>query len=395
MTVSQVFLEHFIPLQNQDVQVRATKQLLLDIFPSWIPDKIAVTSLKGGITNCLLQCVYMPNTSQEFTVLVRAYGRGTGTIIDRSREYCTHIRLYSHGLAPPLYARFQNGLVYGFIAGRSVDYHELSNPLLMKGVAKMLAQWHTVLEANAIKMLIRDEFPDSCSKQSEELVDDIWQLCAKWINKLPSETTGQEATKTALVKELNWVMKEICDKGGPTVVSHCDLLSGNIIVPEDWKPDKTLSATSPPVTFIDYEYSLPTPRAFDLANHFMEWQGFDCNVSLIPKVGGPTMREWGKTYLEGVKTYSKHIALTTSSFINTTTKSEITVSESEVDSLMEEIRTWWGMPGFYWGIWAIIQSTISTIDFDYVTYSRNRLSEYWSWKQDYIENKQKVIESNL
>ena len=39
-----------------------------------------------------------------------------------------------------------------------------------------------------------------------------------------------------------------------------------------------------------------------------------------------------------------------------------------------------GIPGFYWGIWALIQATISQIDFDYGAYAEVRLGEYWAWR---------------
>jgi len=41
-----------------------------------------------------------------------------------------------------------------------------------------------------------------------------------------------------------------------------------------------------------------------------------------------------------------------------------------------------GVPGFYWGIWALIQATISQIDFDYASYADLRLGEYWGWKAE-------------
>ena len=41
-----------------------------------------------------------------------------------------------------------------------------------------------------------------------------------------------------------------------------------------------------------------------------------------------------------------------------------------------------GVPGFYWGIWALIQATISQIDFDYASYADLRLGEYWAWKAE-------------
>ncbi|ERS98028.1 hypothetical protein HMPREF1624_06201 [Sporothrix schenckii ATCC 58251] len=50
--------------------------------------------------------------------------------------------------------------------------------------------------------------------------------------------------------------------------------------------------------------------------------------------------------------------------------------------MLEEVDVFRGVPGFYWGIWALIQATISDIDFDYATYAEARLSEYWAWKAE-------------
>lgn len=48
---------------------------------------------------------------------------------------------------------------------------------------------------------------------------------------------------------------------------------------------------------------------------------------------------------------------------------------------MDEVDQFRGAPGFYWGIWALIQATISQIDFDYASYAEVRLGEYWAWKE--------------
>jgi len=47
---------------------------------------------------------------------------------------------------------------------------------------------------------------------------------------------------------------------------------------------------------------------------------------------------------------------------------------------MRQVDEFRGVPGLYWGIWAIIQAEISTIEFDYGKYAELRLSEYWAWK---------------
>ena len=34
------------------------------------------------------------------------------------------------------------------------------------------------------------------------------------------------------------------------------------------------------------------------------------------------------------------------------------------------------------GIWALVQATISQIDFDYASYAEVRLGEYWAWRAE-------------
>ena len=49
-----------------------------------------------------------------------------------------------------------------------------------------------------------------------------------------------------------------------------------------------------------------------------------------------------------------------------------------------------GVPGFYWGIWALIQAQISLIDFDYAGYAEIRLGEYWGWKREMMGVREKT-----
>jgi ethanolamine kinase len=56
--------------------------------------------------------------------------------------------------------------------------------------------------------------------------------------------------------------------------------------------------------------------------------------------------------------------------------------EAEVEKMFAEVDLYRGVPGFYWGIWALIQATISQIDFDYAAYAEVRLGEYWAWRDE-------------
>lgn len=114
-------------------------------------------------------------------------------------------------------------------------------------------------------------------------------------------------------------------------------------------------------------YSTPCERAFDIANHFAEWGGFDCDFNLLPTRS--TRREFITAYLESFHQHRNCFRSAT--------------KEAEVDSLMAEVDLFRGVPGFYWGIWALIQATISQIHFDYAGYAEIRLGEYWDWKAEF------------
>lgn len=118
------------------------------------------------------------------------------------------------------------------------------------------------------------------------------------------------------------------------------------------------------VHFIDYEYAAPCPPAFDLANHFSEWGGFDCDYNMLPTRS--TRRAFIEEYLQSFAKY----------------KSNKHVTKAEVEEMMAEVDRFRGLPGFYWGIWALVQATISLIDFDCTAYSKVRLAEFWAWHEE-------------
>jgi ethanolamine kinase len=147
------------------------------------------------------------------------------------------------------------------------------------------------------------------------------------------------------------------------VFAHCDLLSGNVIIQP--RPHGTKPQDVETVNFIDYEYSTPSPAAFDIANHFAEWGGFDCDHGVLP-----TRTQRRKFISEYVRSYFSYLG------------KRKTAEEEEVEArkLFDEVDLFRGVPGFYWGIWALIQATISQIDFDYAMYAEVRLGEYWAWR---------------
>ncbi|GEQ72665.1 hypothetical protein JCM33374_g6352 [Metschnikowia sp. JCM 33374] len=396
--------QYSVDLQgNLDTNYTQIKGLLTKIFPSW-SNEISIKQLTGGITNMLLSCSHL---ATEETLLMRVYGQGTNLIIDRNREFVSHLVLNSLKLAPSIHARFSNGLIYGFLPGRSLEPSELSNSYIYPLIAQQLGNWHNSINCEYIEdgvntlrkysaslkkraepKLFSKPKPGKGETKNSKSVNNIWDLIEDWIEIVPQNqtlaTVFKENTVFAdvtidnireiVMKEFDWLKQELkMATKSPVVVSHCDLLSGNIIVPssEDFANTHDTGAVhlpsleDNPIQFIDYEYMLPAPRAFDIANHFAEWQGFDCNRSAIPEPSpsNPVMVSWCKGYLN-----------------------DENAPEDKVRGLIDEIACYYGMPGFYWGIWAMIQSELSTIDFNYAEYGKLRLEEYWLWKKQFVRS---------
>ena len=421
---------------NLNNDFKELKQLLIKIFPAWDNvDNISLSQLTGGITNMLLSCEYTGNDPTKKTgdaepVLIRVYGHGTNLIIDRHREFISHLILNSIGLAPPVFARFKNGLVYGYLDGRSLKPEEMSKKSLYPLIAQQLGNLHNKVDyklieqgiekIRALKLGRRRRRSSSASitfkkkhhhnslsgtssstsgatTAKKRFISNIWELLDDWINIVPInpdliESFQQNLTKDSTIidiiidednlkdiikQEFEWLQTELTQTiNSPIVSSHCDLLSGNIIIPKNFPLDEQSTTSSSsfnlpsiennPIKFIDYEYMLPAPRAFDIANHLAEWQGFNCDRSAIPEpsISNPVLVNWCRGYLN-----------------------DMNASKEIVESLIDEIKAYYGLPGFYWGIWAMIQSELSNIDFNYLNYGKLRLEEYWQWKNDYLKNK--------
>ncbi|KAJ5370537.1 uncharacterized protein N7496_006629 [Penicillium cataractarum] len=370
----------YIPLTYTPADSQASAlRLILTLFPHWEGpgNKIEFVRFTDGITNTLLKIINRKAglTDEEIdndAVLMRAYGNGTEILIDRERETTSHALLASRGLAPPLLARFKNGLLYRFIRGKPCGHEDLVTPPIFRGVARKLAQWHAVLPntgaGSAPTNGVEKHDTDLTPIQPRRAGPSMWAVLQRWVLALPVATPEQQARRLTLQKELEWVVGQLDDGVGigedGLVFAHCDLLCANVIVLPDDAGVQTEDGIAP-VNFIDYEYAVPAPAAFDIANHLAEWIGYDCDYNMIP-----TQSVRRQFLTEYTKSYCENRGLDASS------QAEI------VDRLYQDVDRFRGIPGLYWGVWALIQAQISQIDFDYADYAEQRLGEYWAWKRE-------------
>ena len=277
---------------------------------------ITLKTLKGGITNSV---ELLTTPSQKY--VIRVDGNNTDKIIDRKREIENIQKIYFIHI----YHIWNNGLAYSYQEGKTISVPMMSDPQISKQITIQLGQFH--------------------SKTIHEQHDNnIYKIINNFLNGLDPKWQGKDG-KTVDIKSLNNILtslqteysKEITNS--KPVLCHNDLLAGNIL----WN-GKTVS-------LLDYEYSDYTYPEFDIANHFFEWCGFECDLKRYPSI------EQQKTFLTN---YLRSL-----------------YGKEPDPKLVEEwrirVEKLLRLSHLFWGTWAYFQSQNSTVTFPYYEYAKQRI----------------------
>ncbi|KAM4749526.1 ethanolamine kinase 1 [Rhinophrynus dorsalis] len=321
-------------------------RLLREIRPEWKPEEVTTQVFTDGITNKLIGC-YVGGVMED-VVLVRIYGNKTELLVDRDEELKSFRVLQSYGCAPKLYCTFNNGLCYEFMQGEALNPEHVCNPTVFRLIARQLAKIHTIHAHNGwipksnlwFKMkkyfaLIPTEFEDEA-------------INARFLRDIPNRQVLQE--------EMGWMKEVLTGLGSPVVFCHNDLLCKNIVYNERRGDLK----------FIDYEYAGYNYQAYDIGNHFNEFAGVnEVDYDLYP--GRELQMQWLRSYLEA---YNEYKGFSTD------------VTDKEVETLYVQVNQFALASHFFWGLWALIQSKYSKIDFDFLGYAIVRLNQYFKMKPE-------------
>ena len=147
-------------------------------------------------------------------------------------ESASHFLLAQHNLAPPLLARFQNGLIYRFIPGCVCQSEDLTKEPIWRAVARRLGQWHAVLPVQPTETVTPSENEllglehfvsiGSSSVPLKEInaitphkpTPNIWTVIQKWIFALPVRTEAEIERKSRLQWELERTAVELGNNPG-------------------------------------------------------------------------------------------------------------------------------------------------------------------------------------
>ncbi|CAI5493494.1 unnamed protein product [Closterium sp. Naga37s-1] len=148
--------------------------------------------------------------------------------------------------------------------------------------------------------------------------------------------------------------KELTDRlHSPIVFAHNDLLAYNLLLDES-------QPGTPVMHMIDFEYAAYNPRGYDIANHFCEYAGFECEYSRFPSKAHQL-------------DFFRH-------YLHPTAPEK--ASQEELDRLYLEVNAFTLASHFFWCLWSLIQAKYSAIDFDYMDYFFVRYGIYLKRKEE-------------
>ncbi|CDS36501.1 ethanolamine kinase 2 [Echinococcus multilocularis] len=342
------------------------QSLMSIVKPEWPFDKLQFKLFNEGTSNILLGVFLEQPLTQENCVLVRIFGYQTELYIDRDREAIYLWILNQLNFASRVFSKFTNGICYGYLPGSTVTYELLSEPKYFKMVAEKMAGLHTL----PIDEFAEQHFSDvgfifdtsPCVLNSAlkfiSLISDI--LLPKTTENCAGDGVTDNnlnevfPTKEYLIEEVLFLRKLLSTAKSPVRFCHNDLLFGNII----------LSTDKGSVHFIDFEYCGYNHVCYDIANHFCEYTGM-ANHDFSRYPSRILQAEWVRTYLRAFKKHS-----------NCTSTELPPIDVDEIDAWLDEIQNFTLASHLYWGIWSIVQSQRSKINFDYTKYALTRLNEY-------------------
>jgi ethanolamine kinase len=384
-----------------------------------------LSKLSGGISNIILQVSLKPEAAERAAraagggaaptpkgqfqpltgpfaeaVAVKVFGDKTELVVDRAAEAAAVAALGTAGFGPQVMATFANGRAERFLHCHTLRPEQMVSPPYRERIAAALARFHAVVPPNPPHDRNHPSLWPSIRKWLDEARGLDWSLEA-----VPDAKKREAAARLdfdALERDVERVRRACELTRSPVVFAHNDLLSGNILVLQrvgggDWDDEEGEGeggegggATAPknkkedetgPLTFIDFEYGAYNPRGFDLANHFNEYAGFECDYGRYPH-GDAAKRPFLEAYLSAAREKAGLVV---------EGDSQPSDEERSLTNLCAEVDAFSLASHAYWGVWSIIQARYSPIDFDYMSYHALRWKELRLRLDSFCERAERVF----
>ncbi|ELW49002.1 Choline/ethanolamine kinase [Tupaia chinensis] len=243
-------------------------------------------------------------------------------------------------------------LIGSWVQSRPLKTRELREPVLSAAIATKMARFH------GMEMPFTKE-PHWLFRTMERYLKQIQDLSPTG----PPDTNLLEMYN--LKDEMGNLRKLLDSTPSPVVFCHNDIQEGNILLLSD-------PGSADNLMLVDFEYSSYNYRGFDIGNHFCEWV-YDYTHEEWPFYKAqPTDYPTQEQQLHFIRHYLAEVK-----------KGEILSQEEQKkleEDLLVEINRYALASHFFWGLWSILQASMSTIEFGYLEYAQSRFQFYFQQK---------------
>ncbi|CAD5116550.1 unnamed protein product [Dimorphilus gyrociliatus] len=329
-------------------------------------DDFVFSMITGGLSNHLYMCAlpnhilpHSDNSNVPPKVLVRIYGQiiheDPETVVIDSVVFTS---LAEKGLGPKLYGVFTGGRVEQYVNSRHLYTEELAIPSISSECAKIMASFHK-LNMPLVKK------PKWLFETITRYLDEVLNNVSFDSEQIENTAKLERLLSLGLAKEETELKSILLQVHSPVVFCHNDMQEGNILFiensdePDDWK-----------LKAIDFEYSSYNYRAYDIANHFVEWC-YDYSHAEHPYYLADISKY--PTKKQQYHFFRHYLAEMEDENIN---------FDRELDNLYKEVAAFTLASHFFWGLWSIVQAHVATINFSYLDYALIRFEHYFKQKKD-------------
>jgi ethanolamine kinase len=177
-------------------------------------------------------------------------------LTDRARERLH--QLASLGFGAPHLLSFANGRVEGWLDARPLSLTELSQPQLSRRVAASLRALHAV-------------------PVNEPRVPTLWRLISDWLTAAAEQQADAQSVVLRLRAHEATLRPAADAVASPTVFCHNSLSSDSLLLENTADGGTRLRLSN-------LEQAAYNPRGFDLASHFCDWAGSECDSTRYPSL---------------------------------------------------------------------------------------------------------------
>jgi ethanolamine kinase len=386
-STAPVLIEDFIV----DDDLERTKQII-SIVKTYVPlpaftnahadTTFRVTVLSGGITNQLYRVEAQGAASSagpSTSAVVRVFGKETQRIISRESE------LFYQSLFLKTFCQGKNFLIYEFLDGfRDLDFVDM--PKHRVAIAKQFAKFHLVAtECSKKEGRFEMEALTAVDTLRQWSVDAFNSEASAKLSAAKLETLAQAGMTSDVVQhhvaDLLVVLESV--RADLLVgVCHNDLLCANIMRRTNADADESSDGD---LVFIDFEYGNRNFLLYDLANHFNEYVGLECDYDklfpsddLIFEFVMEYRRAMRELLRGGIAPFGD---TTQAAFFSIGDEAEQLISRRWV----QYVKLLTLASNALWSCWSIMQAAHSVIDFDFADYATQRWRRFITTKDTFVK----------